>query len=120
MPDAKFPIQLWATTPRANMNRTMNGPESFHAHFNEQFYAAQPNIFTFIDVIIKIKTTAYVKMRCMDETAAMRKSEKEKIAFLLQQFAKYLSDQLSHTQSGRLWDKGFQHQQSCELSSVGQ
>jgi hypothetical protein len=28
-----------------------NGAESFHAHYNELFYAAHPTIFIFLDVI---------------------------------------------------------------------
>ena len=47
---ARFPSNLWAEEPSQN-KRTNNAAESFHAHFNEQFYNGHPMIFVFIDVL---------------------------------------------------------------------
>jgi hypothetical protein len=44
--------------------RTDNGPESFHSHFNDQFYCAHPCIYVFIDVLKQIQTTTYIKIKC--------------------------------------------------------
>ena len=59
---------MWAGLP-GDMKRTNNGTESFHAHFNEQFYSAYPTIFIFLDTLKKstgsnireISTLEYVK-----------------------------------------------------------
>jgi ribonuclease HIII len=34
-----------------------NGPESFHRHFKEQFYAAYSSIFIFADFLKKLQST---------------------------------------------------------------
>jgi hypothetical protein len=41
----------WASTPDTVGKRTNNGTESFHLHINAQFYARNPNIFMFLEVI---------------------------------------------------------------------
>jgi hypothetical protein len=71
------------------------GLEAFHSHFNRQFYSTHLSIFTFIDVITKIQTTTYVKMRCLNVDAALRKPEKERISFLLRQFEMYSVGELN-------------------------
>ena len=37
--DSKFSPDMWAGIP-SEEKRTYDGTESFHAHFNEQFYAS--------------------------------------------------------------------------------
>ncbi|XP_022160431.1 uncharacterized protein LOC111026623 [Myzus persicae] len=44
--DAVFPPILWATEPSTEA-RTTNGPESFHSHYNSQFYTSHPSIHQF-------------------------------------------------------------------------
>ena len=61
--------------PSLNAKRTTNGAESFHAHYNEQFYAAHPTIFIFLDVLSKIQTTTYVKVRTIHMPAVIRRSD---------------------------------------------
>ena len=46
--DSRYAPLFWAAAPNVNFKRTNNGPESFHSHFNEQFYSHHPNIFIFI------------------------------------------------------------------------
>ena len=72
MPDSRYP-PLFTTASTTNFKRTNNGPESFHTHFNEQFYSHYPNMFIYIDVIKKIQTTTYIKVRSMDTPAEVRK-----------------------------------------------
>ena len=55
--------------------------ERSRSHYNEQFYAAHPTIFIFLDVLSKIQTTTYVKVRTIHMPAVIRRSEMEK-AFL--------------------------------------
>ena len=38
-----------------NSRRTNKAAEAFHSQFKAQFYAAQPNIFVFIDVLNKLQ-----------------------------------------------------------------
>jgi hypothetical protein len=53
--NSKFPPNLWAQLSSLDSKRTTNATESFHAHYNVQFYAAHPTIFAFLDVITKIQ-----------------------------------------------------------------
>ena len=46
-PESRYPPSFWATAPTTNFQRTNNCPESFHAHFNEQFYSRHPHIFIY-------------------------------------------------------------------------
>jgi hypothetical protein len=64
--ESMFPPILWSQVP-SDSKRTNNGPESFHAHHNEQFYSSHPAIYVFIDNILKFQTTTYIKMRNIDE-----------------------------------------------------
>ena len=92
--DSKFPPEMWAGVP-SDEKRTNNGTESFHAHFNGQFYSAHPTIFVFIDILKKVQATTYVRLRSMDTPAPLRRSEKEKLEYLKEQFQKFSSDELS-------------------------
>jgi hypothetical protein len=92
--DSKFPPEMWACEPSED-KRTNNGTESFHAHFNEQFYSAHPTIFIFTDVLRKVQTATYIKMRSMDNQAPIRRIEKDKICFLKEQYGKFQADKIS-------------------------
>ena len=48
--NSRFPPEMWAEVP-LNNKRTNNSIESFHAHFNAQFYSAHPTIFIFMEVL---------------------------------------------------------------------
>jgi hypothetical protein len=41
---------FWEAAPTPNCKRTNNGSESFHSHYNEQFYSHHPNIYIFIEL----------------------------------------------------------------------
>ena len=56
---ARYPPHLWASSPNMDTKRTNNGPETFHSHFNGQFYSAHPPIYVFIDVLLKQQTNLY-------------------------------------------------------------
>ena len=58
---------------------------AFHSYFNDQFYSAHPCIYVFIDVLKQIQTTTYIKIRGLDNPATVRRTEKEKLAFSLEQ-----------------------------------
>ena len=77
---------MWASKPCSTAKRTNNGPESFHSHFNDQFYSAHLCIYmyVFIDVLKQIQTTTYIKIWGLDNPATVRRTEKEKRAFSLE------------------------------------
>jgi len=86
---------LWSSPPENNAKRTNNGTESFHSHYNGQFYARHPNIFFFLDVIRNIQSTTYVKLRSLDTQALVRRSEADKVKFSTDQFEKYITGTVS-------------------------
>ncbi|KAL4153930.1 hypothetical protein QTP88_001763 [Uroleucon formosanum] len=53
--DAAFPPILWATEPSTEA-RTTNGPESFHKHYNAQFYKSHPSIDQVIHILLDIQS----------------------------------------------------------------
>lgn len=59
-----YPPVLWAEIP-SNQKCTNNSAESFHAHFNEQFYKAHPTIFVFMDVLVKLQINRWEYMRSL-------------------------------------------------------
>jgi hypothetical protein len=56
-----FP-NIWAQFS-TSCNRTTNGCESFHSHLMSSFYFNYPNIYNFIDVLVKIQLETYIKYR---------------------------------------------------------
>lgn len=39
-----FPTEMWADI-LSNLPKTTNGPETFHSHYNAQFYSTHPSIW---------------------------------------------------------------------------
>jgi hypothetical protein len=68
-------LQIFGQLPSLDSKCTTNAAESFHAHYNEQLYAAHPIIFAFLDVITKIQITTYIKIRTLYQPAVVRRSE---------------------------------------------
>lgn len=75
--DSKFPPSMWPEIPY-DEKRTNNAAESCHAHLNEQFYSPHPTIFVFMDVVQKLQSVSYVKMRGSDTQALTRRTDQEK------------------------------------------
>ena len=70
--ESLFPPIVWAES-QSQTKRNNNGPESFHAHFNEQLYKSHPHIYLFVDTIIKLQTTSYIKSYCSAVSTRQRK-----------------------------------------------
>ena len=85
---------MWACESSED-KRSKSGTESFHAHFNEQFYSAHPTICIFTDVLRKIQAATYIKMRSMDNQVHMRRIEKDNICFLMEQYGKFQANEIS-------------------------
>lgn len=95
--EAPFPPKLWAEIPSDN-RRTNNGCEAFHHHFNEQFYRHSPNIFMLVDVLLKLQSTTYVKIRSLGNIVHQTRRDREKQAFLHQQQERYNNGQINRSQ----------------------
>lgn len=92
--NALFPPTVWAETP-TTARRTNNGPEAFHRHYNDQFYSSHPSMFVFIDNIIKLQATTYIKLRSTNGTAVRSRHNSEKESFAVETYQKYASGELS-------------------------
>jgi hypothetical protein len=57
------------SNPDDDVKRTNNGPESFHSHYNEQFYTRHLTIYIFIDVIEQIQSITYIIICFLDTPA---------------------------------------------------
>jgi hypothetical protein len=95
--DSKFPPSLWAEIP-SDEKMTNIAAESYHAHLNEQFYSPHPTIFVFIDVVQKLQSVSYMKMRGNDTQALTRRTEREKHQFLMRQYNKLLSGEIDRSE----------------------
>ena len=96
---------LWAQLPSLDSKRTTNATESVHAHYNEHFYAAHPIIFAFVDVITKIQITTYIKIRTLHQPAVVRRSEMDKLTFLMEQYAKYQNGEIYKSYRLQIFDQ---------------
>jgi hypothetical protein len=95
--DSKFPPSLWAEIP-SDEKRTNNAAESYHANLNEQFYSPHPTIFVFRDVVQKLQSVSYVKIRGSDTQFLTRRAEREKHQFLMRQYNKLLSGEIDRSE----------------------
>uniref|UniRef100_A0A0P4VQ93 MULE transposase domain-containing protein n=1 Tax=Scylla olivacea TaxID=85551 RepID=A0A0P4VQ93_SCYOL len=92
--ESRYPPVLWAEIP-SNTKRKNNVAESFHAHFNEQFYASHPSIFVFMDVLGKLQTATYVKIKSVGKPASMRKVDRDRTEYAVTQYNKFISGQIN-------------------------
>jgi hypothetical protein len=67
-------------------------------NLNEQFYSPHPTIFVFMDVVQKLQSVSYVKMRGNDTRALTRRTEREKHQFLMRQYNKLLSGEIDRSE----------------------
>jgi hypothetical protein len=54
-----------------------------------------PTIFIFLDVLLKIQTPSYIKIRTLHIQAATRKNEKERLDFAIETYEKFVAGELS-------------------------
>ena len=52
-----FKPSIWAHSPDSDP-QTTNGAESYHLHLNEQFYTAHPNIYVFVEILLRRQTAS--------------------------------------------------------------
>ena len=47
-------------------------------NFNGQFYCSHPSIYLFLDVVLKLQTISYIKIRSINEKVPLSRADKEK------------------------------------------
>jgi len=94
--DAKFPPSLWAKEP-TDEPRTTNGAESFHSHYNSQFYHPHPNIYQVINILKEIQTETLLKINSINKQKIniLRKNTKEKQYYTLKSWDEYQTGKLT-------------------------
>jgi hypothetical protein len=88
--ESKFPPNFW-TDPPSEVRRTTNGAESFHSHFNAQFYFCHPSIYAYLNVIMQIQTVNNIKIRHISETSVQSRTERENIEYITDLWTKLQS-----------------------------
>jgi hypothetical protein len=87
---ARFPSHMWAARS-ADMARTTNACESFHADFNSSFYHSHPDLYTFIDTLLLFQNKTYIKMNNLGSNVVLpvRKEVKQRREFIQQKIEEY-------------------------------
>ena len=93
--DAIFPSYLWARKSGNDPNTT-NGAESFHAHYNSQFYSSHPNVYQVINVLQQIQVETNTKCNAINKNIwnISRKVTLEKQEYLKTCRDKYMSSEI--------------------------
>lgn len=92
--ESKFPPHVWASAS-ADLNKSTNACESFHAHFNNSMYHTHPSIFIFVKELLNVQTETYVKCNSISVTNMSRNLGKKKQRFMEEQIKKYKNKEIS-------------------------
>ncbi|KAF0769341.1 Uncharacterized protein FWK35_00002132 [Aphis craccivora] len=95
----KFPPSIWAE-PLSEAPRTTNCAESFHKHFNAQFYSPHPLITNFIEnlKLIQVETNLKIKEVNKGTVKPKRNGEKERIEFACTTWTEYQIKNITRVQ----------------------
>ena len=66
--DSDFPPTLWVHAPDV-MSVTTNGAESYHGRLNAEFNAPHPNIYIFVEVLLRQQAATYVTVSSLSKAA---------------------------------------------------
>ena len=79
-----------------NLNAaTTNGCESYHAHLNAEFYSAQPNIYLFVETLLRQQISTYISLASLSQSRPVHTNRREKSAFLRRMYTDYRGGHLS-------------------------
>jgi hypothetical protein len=88
--EASFTPYLWAAAPDISI-RTTNGAESLHGHLNAQFYSAHPNIYVFVETLLRIQASTYITITSAKHGINNDRKSSEKTAQLISLYNDYRS-----------------------------
>jgi len=83
-----FPPGVWAQRPDLNPPTT-NGAESFHGHLNAEFLAPHPNIYAFVQALLRQQTATYISTGSLSFTRRQPRADRDKYARQLQFYSDY-------------------------------
>ncbi|KAF0709816.1 FLYWCH-type domain-containing protein [Aphis craccivora] len=88
--NCNFPPILWAFEPNGNP-KTTNNAESFHKHYNSQFYTPHPHIHQVIDILMQIQSETDLKINSIKNNVInyKRKETVHKEEYLQDMWNKY-------------------------------
>lgn len=86
--DSDFPPPLWANAPDV-MPVTTNGAESYHGHLNAEFNAPHPNIYVFVEVLLRQQAATYVTVNSLSRSRTIPRPIRERSARLRELFTDY-------------------------------
>jgi hypothetical protein len=110
-----FPQVLWVEAP-SHAKCANNGPESFHARFNEQLYCSHPSISVFIDNVLKLQSVSYIKIKNIEQSVPLSRFEKENVWLLIKYHQSYVNGEMSRDHyTGAI---GFRYQARVDLNLV--
>ena len=69
--DSDFSATLWAHAPDV-MPVTTNGAESYHGHLNAEFNAPHPNIYIFVEVLLRQQAATYVTVSSLSKSRTIQ------------------------------------------------
>jgi len=84
----------WAQRPDLNPTTT-NGAESFHGHLNAEFLVPHPNIYVFVQALLRQQTATYISTGSLSFTRRQPRADRDKYAKQLQFYTDYRRDILS-------------------------
>ena len=93
--DCDFPPSIWAHAPDLQPVTT-NGAESYHGHLNSDFQAPHPNIYLFVEALLRQQTATYVSITSvpLPRTVPNAKRERENGCYSVK-FTHYTTGELS-------------------------
>jgi len=86
--DSDFPPTLWTHAPDV-MPVTTNGAESYHGRLNAEFNVPHPNIYIFLEVLLRQQAATYVTVTSLSKSRTIPRSIREKSARLHKLFTYY-------------------------------
>lgn len=77
--------------------RTTNGPESFHKHYNSQFYTSHPSTSQVINILLAIQTETYLKINSVkrNEKNKLRKEHQNNVTFIMDTWEQFKNNKIS-------------------------
>jgi len=82
-----FPPGVCAQRP--DFNPTTNGAESFHGHLNAEFLAPHPNIYVFVQTLLRQQTATYISTGSLSFTHRQPRADRDKYVKQLQFYTDY-------------------------------
>jgi len=88
---------------RLIMHVTTNGAESYHGHLNAEFNAPHPNVYVFVEVLLRQQAATYVSISSLSKSRTIQRPTREKTACLRKLFTEYsagLQTRLDYLRAG--------------------